>query len=232
VGVRGRIRGFVENPVVSTRAFKAFLVTVLALAIVIPLALVAVPYIDFFNDMAVQYKVKAQMTWKVQDGVSLPADFPAVDGTLPRGFDPYPFPLTRGRDPAETKRLEAETATAAGLALTAGGPDIPESYRRPAPTLEILKTGRKAFESTCIVCHGPWAFGDGTVPQRGFPTPPSLQERKARDYPDGRFFHVITSGQNGIMPSYAYRFTPAERWAIVYYVRALQAGFPAPEVTR
>ena len=91
-----------------------------------------------------------------------------------------------------------------------------------------VERGQKLFNTYCIVCHGKYAMGDGTVPQRGFPAPPSLLDRKARDFVDGRIFHVITTGQNNVMPSYAGAIFPEDRWAVVSYVRALQAAFPPP----
>lgn len=222
------IRSWIDHPVVTPGMIKIVVVSVGALAIVVPLALVAVPYIEFFNDMAVQYKVKAQMAWKVVGGIASPADFPPVDGTLPQGVHPYPFPVRRVADPEASKRLEAENAVAAEQALEAQGPGIAPPYRRPKPTLADVQRGQKMFNTHCIVCHGKYGLGDGLVPQRGFPAPPSLLDRKQRGFTDGRIFHVITTGQNNVMPSYAGALTPQDRWAVVIYVRALQAAFPAP----
>ena len=59
------------------------------------------------------------------------------------------------------------------------------------------------------------------IVQRGFPQPPSFHEQRLRDAPAGHFFDVMTNGY-GVMYPYASRVTPADRWAIVAYVRALQ----------
>ena len=59
------------------------------------------------------------------------------------------------------------------------------------------------------------------IVQRGFSPPPSFHEPRLRDAPPGHFFHVITNGY-GAMYSYASRIPPADRWAIVAYIRALQ----------
>jgi hypothetical protein len=92
----------------------------------------------------------------------------------------------------------------------------------PAPvTLEQLRKGRERFNIYCSVCHGITGVGDGMIVQRGFPRPPSFHEQRLRDAPEGHFFHVITHGY-GAMYSYASRVEPAERWAIVAYIRALQ----------
>ena len=51
--------------------------------------------------------------------------------------------------------------------------------------------------------------------------PPSFHQERLRDAPVGHFFDVITNGF-GAMPDYASQIKPADRWAIVAYIRALQ----------
>ena len=92
----------------------------------------------------------------------------------------------------------------------------------PAPvTMDQLKEGRDRYDIYCSVCHGITGIGDGMIVQRGFPRPPSFHEQRLRDAPEGHFFNVITHGY-GAMYSYASRVEPAERWAIIAYIRALQ----------
>ncbi|OIP36360.1 MAG: hypothetical protein AUK47_15205 [Deltaproteobacteria bacterium CG2_30_63_29] len=222
------LKKWVADPVVTPMMVKAFIVTVLAAAIVIPLLLISVPYLDFFNDMAVQYKVKPQMAWYTEaDGSTIPGDFQPVEGTLPRGYYPYPFIPTLPADVEAAKLVTKETTDRAGAALAAAGPDIAPPYRQPKPTTELLATGKKMFDTYCIVCHGEYGMGDGTVPTKGFPLPPSLLDQRARTLPDGGIFHIITTGQNA-MPKYRNQLRPEERWGVVYYVRSLQKAFPAP----
>jgi mono/diheme cytochrome c family protein len=59
------------------------------------------------------------------------------------------------------------------------------------------------------------------VVRRGFPAPPSYHSDRLRGVSDRYIFDVVTHGY-GIMTSYADRIPPADRWAIVAYVRALQ----------
>ena len=61
------------------------------------------------------------------------------------------------------------------------------------------------------------------IVQRGFPHPPSFFSGKLRDAPSQHFYDVITHGY-GVMYPYADRVEPADRWAIVAYIRALQAS--------
>lgn len=59
------------------------------------------------------------------------------------------------------------------------------------------------------------------VVKRGLRTPPSFHIDRLRNQPPGYFFDVVTRGF-GAMPDYAAQVPPADRWAIVAYVRALQ----------
>jgi mono/diheme cytochrome c family protein len=61
------------------------------------------------------------------------------------------------------------------------------------------------------------------VVRRGFPKPPTYHDDRLRNAPVGHFFDVITNGW-GKMNSYAYQVQPADRWAIVAYIRALQVS--------
>lgn len=88
-------------------------------------------------------------------------------------------------------------------------------------TRELLEKGRERFTIYCQPCHSPLGDGDGLVARRGFPHPPSYHSERLRKAPDRHFFDVISKGY-GIMFSYADRVEPAERWAIVAYIRALQ----------
>ena len=43
------------------------------------------------------------------------------------------------------------------------------------------------------------------------------------NYPDGKMFETITKGK-GLMSGYGYNIPVNDRWAIIAYVRALQAA--------
>ncbi len=106
--------------------------------------------------------------------------------------------------------------------LYTGKVDGQPSDSFPFPvTREILDRGRERFNIYCSPCHGFSGDGDGMIVQRGFRRPPSLHEDRLRTAPAGHFFDVITNGQ-GVMYPYGYRVAPRDRWAIVYYIRALQ----------
>jgi mono/diheme cytochrome c family protein len=92
----------------------------------------------------------------------------------------------------------------------------------PPPISEaVVARGRERFGIFCTPCHGLAGDGDGMIVQRGFPAPPSFHETRLRAAPARHFFDVITDGY-GAMYSYDSRVPPADRWAIVAYIRALQ----------
>lgn len=90
-------------------------------------------------------------------------------------------------------------------------------------TREVLERGRERYDIFCAVCHGLGGDGDGIVVQRGFKRPASFHEQRLLHQPPGYFFDVITSGY-GAMYDYSDRVRARDRWAIVGYVRVLQAS--------
>ncbi len=90
-------------------------------------------------------------------------------------------------------------------------------------TREVVRRGRQRFDIFCSVCHGYAGEGNGRIVERGYTRPPSFHEARLREAPVGYFFDVITRG-SGAMPMYAIELAPRDRWAVVAYVRALQAS--------
>jgi hypothetical protein len=112
------------------------------------------------------------------------------------------------------------------------------SRELPVPlTRELLERGRERYNIFCTPCHDRAGTGQGMIVRRGFRQPPSLHIDRLRDIPAGHFFDVMTNGL-GAMSDYAARINPADRWAIVAYIRALQLSRQAkvsdvpPEVLR
>jgi mono/diheme cytochrome c family protein len=90
----------------------------------------------------------------------------------------------------------------------------------------VTQRGDTLYQIYCAVCHG----SDGnsataTVgPRLGAPS--LLTDRAAR-LNDGTVYSIIRYGR-GVMPQYGDKVTrPEDRWAIVNYVRHLQAQAPA-----
>lgn len=221
----------------SPLMFKATLITLVAAAFVIPLALAATPFIEFFNGMAAQSKGKAQMTYGRTFGEELLVTREPAPGSVPRGWRPYPLAhLTEQigeakaadpeMDPKLISEMELEAARLAG-----------ELLANPVRvTEEGLLRGKNRYDIFCIVCHGPRGQANGpatgTNPVTGvprFPAPPSLHTEQAQGYKDGTIYHIITQGM-GQMPGYSDKLSEEDRWQVIHYVRALQRAMnPRPE---
>jgi mono/diheme cytochrome c family protein len=106
--------------------------------------------------------------------------------------------------------------------FTGKGPDGKLVNDFPIPvTKDVILRGQQRFNVFCTPCHSRLGDGNGMVVQRGFRHPPSYHTDRLRQMPNGHFFDVITNGF-GAMPNYAQQVPPADRWAIVSYIRALQ----------
>ena len=90
-------------------------------------------------------------------------------------------------------------------------------------TKDTVLRGQQRFTIYCTPCHDRNGNGLGMVVRRGFRHPPSYHIDRLRQVPNGYIFDVITNGF-GAMPTYAAQIQPADRWAIVSYIRALQTS--------
>jgi mono/diheme cytochrome c family protein len=124
----------------------------------------------------------------------------------------------------------APSAAVVSALATAGTDVVPPAFRDDsafvrgfpvAVSESMIEHGYNRYMIYCVVCHDPLGTGRGRIIERGYTPPPSLHVERLRNAPDGRMFAVITEGY-GSMPSYASQIPPADRWAIVAYVRALQ----------
>ncbi len=108
--------------------------------------------------------------------------------------------------------------------------DEAEKVTNPTPfSFDSVSRGRRLYSANCQVCHG--RTGDGQTVVGPQVKVVSLLDDLRKSRPDGRVYWVIHNGQ-GNMPRYGYKFSPAENWDLVNYVRLLQgkelAGTPRP----
>lgn len=134
----------------------------------------------------------------------------------------------------QPKRLPYEryvTSTAPPATWTEPADTVARDWRAPPVpppvSAQLLARGRERYDIYCAVCHGLAGYGDGEIVRRGFPAPPSYHIARLREASVQHLYDVITDGY-GIMYSYAQRVAPQDRWAIVAYVRALQASQDTP----
>ena len=156
-----------------------------------------------------------------------------ADGAAMR--PPVPGAVARGR-------LRTTANAPAELGRDAGGGFVASI---PVPvTMAMLQRGQERYAIYCAVCHGDAGDGRGIVMTGnggqgfGYTPAPTYHSDYLRGVPDGYLYEVITNGVR-TMPSYAHQLPPADRWAVVAYVRALQrsqsaglADIPEPERRR
>ena len=157
------------------------------------------------------------MKWRVGIAISaVSATLAACDNMANQPkLNPYELPL--GSQVAWPVKPVAHTVAR----------DEPLNPPSPPPvTTALLERGRARFDIYCSPCHGRVGDGKGIIVQRGFPNPPSYYSDTLRNAPNQLFYDVITHGYGAMYP-YADRVEPADRWAIVAYIRALQASASA-----
>lgn len=97
-----------------------------------------------------------------------------------------------------------------------------ERDQLPFPaTMEVLKRGQERFNIYCTPCHSRVGNGLGEIVQRGYKPAANLNDQVRLAQPVSHYFYVMTHGY-GAMPDYSAQLTPADRWAVAAYIRALQ----------
>jgi hypothetical protein len=177
------------------------------------------PPIEIFPDMDHQPKVKAQVPSEFfadERGNRLP-----VAGTVPLGYEApvskqNPFPdegkyrmvrYSSGTDYMNTGRFGDQWGTGIPMPVTA----------------ELMQRGRDRYTIFCGVCHGASGGGNGVAGQYGLVAIASLHQDRLREMADGEIYNTIVMGKNTML-GYGSKIPLDDRWAIVAYVRALQAA--------
>lgn len=122
-----------------------------------------------------------------------------VEGTIPRGWMPYPY----------ENSPEGYAAAKANL-------------KNPVPyTKENAAAGKQLYTIYCAVCHGDKGDGKGILATRekilGIPA----YNAPGRNIDMGSAYHVMYYGLNA-MGSYANQTTEHERWQIAHHVMELK----------
>ena len=183
------------------------------------------PRVDWIQDMGVQPRVQAQSSSSLfldHRGMRLP-----VPGTVARG--------SLQLDPRFFAGYATEESAEGSEPATVFFDDFPDEIRQR--NVEAVRArGMERFSIYCLPCHGTTGGGDGPISQRAkqlnepkWVAPAHLMTQAIRDKPNGYLFSVISRGVRN-MPSYAIQIAPEDRWAIVAYLRQLQAEQPvAPD---
>ena len=196
------------------------------------------PRYHVWPDMDFQRKRKTQTGWVgFEDGRAMRLP---VEGTIPKGELRDDFELYFGV--AQGTSVPAKVAYEAGsMGMKDGAPQF--EWLQSFPTAVVvdeafLERGRERYGIYCGVCHGAQGNGLGAVALRanaidaeqwGWIPPKALLTDNAKAYTNGELFHIASNGISS-MKGYGSQITPKDRWAIVAFVRALQAsqGLAAP----
>ncbi|MGH7458275.1 MAG: c-type cytochrome [Longimicrobiaceae bacterium] len=133
---------------------------------------------------------------------------PPAPGSVPSAGPMGPLPA-----PFSQQELEEAAAT----------------LENPLPaTPPVLARGEFVFGTHCSVCHGADGGGEGPVSGPGkFPVVPPVNGAETAARSDGYLYGVVRVGR-ALMPPYGERLSETDRWAVVNYLRRLQAeGGPA-----
>jgi Cytochrome C oxidase, cbb3-type, subunit III len=88
-------------------------------------------------------------------------------------------------------------------------------------TMTVLERGQERFNIYCTPCHSRVGNGLGMIVDRGYKPAANFHDQVRMSEPVSHYFYVMTHGY-GAMPDYSAQITPADRWAIAAYIRALQ----------
>ena len=180
------------------------------------------PPVRIFPDMDEQDKLKAQKPSAFfADGLG--SRLPVAE-TQARGFNPAGESSIGGIPEYEFGGTPDYYHT--GQINGFYGTGMPEQLKLTAENAhELITRGKERYGIYCAVCHGSSGNGLGMTSNYGVPGIANLQLPAfgEESYPDGRLYHTITNGK-GMMSGYGYNIPVNDRWAIVAYVRTLQAA--------
>ena len=177
------------------------------------------PPIEIFPDMDHQPKVKAQV----------PSEFFAdgrgnrqpVPGTVPLGYE---APVSKGNPFPDEGKYRMVRYSSGTDYLNTGRFGDQWGTGIPMPvTAELMQRGQERYTIFCGVCHGASGGGNGVAGQYGLVAIASFHQDRLRDMADGEIYNTIAHGKNTML-GYGSKIPVDDRWAIVAYVRALQAA--------
>ncbi|MEX2580633.1 MAG: cytochrome c [Verrucomicrobiales bacterium] len=175
------------------------------------------PPFMLFPDMDDQYKVtyqKPSAFFEDGSGARRP-----VEGSVPMG---YAFP----RDGEDDGRTGLDFGRGSEYFSTGEfGDFFGEGFPEEVVLDEtFLQRGRQRYQINCTPCHGASGNGQGIVSKYWIlPPTANLVDERVSAMPEGQLFWTITHGK-GLMGPYNGVVNVHDRWAIVAYVRALQAA--------
>lgn len=143
-------------------------------------------------------------------------------------YDPYELPRVPAEGTIPVVHPQGDVPPLFAQAqLDSAAATLTNPFAGSAPP-EVLTLGSAVYGRQCAVCHGPTGAGNGPVVGQGkYPFAPPLNGPQTAGRSDGYLYGVIAVGR-GLMPPYGERMTHVERWAVVSYLRSMQAQAGAP----
>jgi DMSO reductase family type II enzyme heme b subunit len=152
---------------------------------------------------------------------------------------------------ADLKEEEIWKILLAEYKIAAVEPRIPEkitssrlaslafAQTKPPAAEETVRAGEKVYQERCFFCHGDKGDGNGPIADYLDPRPRdfTLGVFKLRSTASGALptdedlFRTVSMGIPGTaMPSWEPYLSEAERWQVVFYIKAFFPEFPLPEL--
>ncbi len=188
------------------------------------------PPIEIFDDLDHQAKVKYQAASAFfADGIGTRAH---VAHTVPMGFDLPAKAAADGALPPVFGFANGVDFYSTGKVGDFFGDGIPAEL---SVDFKFLERGQQRYNIYCAVCHGQAGNGKGITSKYGILTAYNFQQPGATDAtqpafrPTGAMFDTITNGK-GLMGPYGGALPVRDRWAIIAYIRTLQAAGKAAGV--
>src|SRR5579859_443521 len=98
-----------------------------------------------------------------------------------------------------------------------------------ASNARTVAMGRDAYTGSCAECHGALGDGKGALGQSTYPPATDLTSHDVQEKSDTALFWITKNGLSFTgMPGFGAQYSDQDIWALVTYIRSLQAGQASP----
>ena len=124
---------------------------------------------------------------------------------------------TAGKQPSKVETALANAAKDVAIPIQA------KSLSNPLPAnADTVAQGRRIYEASCALCHGPDGRGNTSLGQGMYPPAMDLDSPHVQHWTDAELFWIV---QNGVrltgMPAWKSAISEPDTWKVVDFLRAL-----------